>query len=54
MPRYRVIGPQSYLGHPPKAIFTAELAPEQESRAIQRGAIRRLEDKQPSKSKTQD
>lgn len=36
---YRVTGRQMYLGYLPGQVFVADLTPEQESRALARGAI---------------
>lgn len=41
--RYEVLGGFDFRGHPQGAVFTARLDPNQERRAIERGAIRLLE-----------
>ncbi len=37
--RYRVSGASAFLGHGPGETFSADLAPDQEARAIARGSI---------------
>ena len=39
MSRYRVRGRRAYREHPPGSIFEAELEPDAEARAIERGDI---------------
>lgn len=39
MSRYRVTGTTAYMGHQPGEEFEAELTPDQERRALERGAI---------------
>lgn len=38
--RYQVTGPRPYMGHQPGETFDAELPPDQEQRAKDRGSLR--------------
>jgi hypothetical protein len=40
MGRYRVTGPTAFHGHPPGEVFEADLDPDQERRALERGSIK--------------
>ena len=50
---YRVTGSLPYLGHKPGEVFEADLEPNQERRALERGAIAKSKAK-PTTEKEQD
>jgi hypothetical protein len=51
---YKVTGATSYLGHEPGETFEADLDPEQERRALERGSIKKTTAKAKNEEEAKD
>lgn len=54
MTTYKVTGQLPYLGHPPGEVFEADLEPNMERRALQRGAIAKSKAKPTAETEEED